>query len=102
MKDTSWAALSNVLTWRDLSERYLEALQQCEAYMKAHPAETPTSAISAAMGGLAAVYVGLRPILANPDRADEPASKEFANIVLALVRKIRREIPVTEPGQETP
>lgn len=100
LQDTSWAALTNVITWRDLGEQYLSALQHCEAYCAADPGQRMTNVMIATMGGLSTVYVGLRPILDNPSRYDDPAEKTMANCVLALCRKIRRYIPLTPPCEQ--
>lgn len=96
MNDESWAKLCNVLTWRDLHEQYLSALQRCEAYCEANPSHRATDAIISTMGGVAVVYAGLRAALTNPSRYDDPADQSMSNCVLALVRKIHREIPAME------
>jgi hypothetical protein len=96
MKDDSWNLLTSTLTWRDLNDQYLSALQHCERYCEANPSDRATNAIISTMGGLSAVYAGLRGVLTNPSRYDDPADQSMSNCVLALVRKIRREIPAVE------
>ena len=91
-----WAKLTGDLTWKEVADVYLETLQRCETYMTAHPEARASSPVSLAMGGLATVYIGLRPILGNAARYDERASPEMAEVVLALARKVQKDVPVPD------
>lgn len=99
LKDDSWAQLRNQFTWGDCEEQYLSGLSHIEAYCKVTPSYRLTNAMAATMGGLHALYVGLRPILANPARFHDKADQSMADCILAMVRKIKREIPAVTPQE---
>ena len=95
---SEWDELANVLTWRDVVNEWYDAHQRVEAYIQAHPHESALPGpVFFALSGVRVLYDGLRPIIDNPTRYDEPASREIADAVFATVRRIRRDMPVSEP-----
>lgn len=92
---SEWGELAEKLTWRDVLREYLDAYQRVEAHIQAHPdAPALPGPIFLALSGVRVLYDGLRPIIDNPLRYDEPASREMADAVLATVRRVRRDLPV--------
>lgn len=90
-----WGELAGTMTWREVLREYLDAYQRVEAYIQAHPHDPALPGpIFLALSGVRVLYDGLRPIIDNPTRYDEPASREMADAVLATVRRVRRDLPV--------
>ena len=95
-----WADLTRVCTWDEIIREYSDALKRVEAYCQAHPEARETGGpICLALGAVVAVHVGLRGAIADPSMHDELAPKELTEIVLALSRRVRRDVPELLVGQ---
>ena len=82
------------LTWKDVLGQFLLAMQAIEAYCKAHPGKASMSIEAAGcLGGMVAVYVGMRRIINDGSRYQELASPEMAETVLALCARVQRDLP---------
>jgi hypothetical protein len=92
---SEWSELADNMTWREVLVEYLDAYQRVEHYIQAHPHESALPGpIFFSLSGVRVLFDGLRPIIDNPTRYDEIASREMTDAVLATVRRIRRDVPL--------
>lgn len=98
MASTEWNTFAEQLTWRAVLDEYGEALSRVEYYCMQH-ADSPTmpGEVFLAVASIRALYDGLRPIIMEPSRYDEPAESTMVEAVLAAVRRTRRALPSMVP-----
>ena len=96
--DTMWADFCKSFTWSELLQQFLEGLQHLEKYREGHPQALPPH-VKAALEGMRTMGQQLQGIVNDPARFAEPAPPEAVTQILAMVRKVRREVPTIEhPG----
>jgi hypothetical protein len=89
-----WNDFVASMTYRDVFQEWLAALSHCEKYRAEHPERELPAAVMTAMQGMLAAYTQLRHLAEESALLDKLAPVETTNVILALGRKVRRELPL--------
>ena len=98
--DDSYNKLLASLTWKDVLARYVAASERIKQHCDLQSTTEPISIeLARSIGGLVTIYSGLRRVIVDQSRHDQPASPEMAECVLSLAGRILRDLPeVTAAG----
>lgn len=88
MDDLSWNDFNQHFKWRELMREFERALQQAEAYPKAH--QDIPEAVALAMETMVLAWQRLRELAAS--RLDETAPEAVTHTILNLTRKVTRTL----------
>ena len=93
-----WQGFLAELTWKDCLSEFLGALQHLEHYKNAFPAPECPEQFALALVQMAAMGKRLQAIISDPSRYEEKAVPEVANCILAMARRVRRDVPTIQPS----
>lgn len=89
-----WESFVKSLTWGDCLKEFLDALRHLEQYRDANP--TFPANFVPALAQLRTIGDHLRAQIDSAACCEELATPEAANIILAMTRRIKREVPTVE------
>ena len=91
-----WQGFLASLTWADCLKEFLEALHHLERYRDAHPAQACPAPFVRALSQMRTMGDRLQSIIHDPGCYEQRATPEVANVILAMARRVKREVPTVE------
>jgi hypothetical protein len=88
-----WDGFLASLTWADCLKEFLETLNHLERYRDAFPAPECPAPFAHALEQMRTMGTRLESIIHDPGCYEQKATPEIANVILALARRVKREVP---------
>lgn len=92
-----WQDFANTITWGDLCQQFLEALTHIERFKAAQPGARLPEPVAVALQRMVQLHARLRSEIQNPAIYAQRATPEAVSMILSVVAKVRRTVPVGEP-----
>lgn len=88
-----WQGFLAELTWKECLTEFLDALNHLERYRNAFPAPECPAPFALALEQMRSMGERLQSIIHDPGCYEEKAVPEVANCILAMARRVKREVP---------
>ncbi len=88
-----WKGFLASLTWADCLKEFLDALHHLERYRDGYPAQAFPAPFVLALSQMRTMGNRLQSIILDPGCYEQRATPEVANVILALARRVKRDVP---------